>query len=654
MAIEDSDQNLLDEAIACEAARDRALGSRAKTSGAVDDMIARFQGPARSEADAATLTDAPENFEYKYVSHGLSDISFQHPMVSVTTTDMASELHVRALQVGMNRWIKDVKYRNITRITAPDYFFAWFVLIASVEEDVSGPEFTFVNPSDPDQKVRRRGKGMRPVSRRIPFRRAFTDRYASGPYDHRLAGHVVVVDKEDLLKTAREHPEEGWHADIIEGIGVDSSKDLLAREKNADNGPSRREIVYRQIWVRDAVITDEEFEEAGIEEADEHLYHGKLYYICDSVAGTGARGIRKPQPYRGPRWGPYTFGGTYTVPDKAYMVSPLMPVKCKVDWINRLQASANASDEAYGKIIITNNPELARIIKDGRHDFVFGSEEAFEANKSAGTFEKGGSTAPQQTALAIAKASLAEESGLTEQRQGETGAANSASEAVIADTASSKRAAVIKNEFLDAHAQHLTTIAWYLWHEEDVAFRLSPEEGQMLGFDAVAMGEQPVFYGGGAPKDTFDAASITIDPYSTEFTSAATQQRQIGFRIQMYTQLGPLIPMTPWINWASEMRRIAQLANDPSIADMFNLEVAAQMAQSQALADNAAQEAPQAQPTLTGDSKAKNTLMIQPKPTSGQTGAGTHQGAPSKPASSANPGRSFGSSAGKASKVGAA
>ena len=596
----------------------------------VKDMVARYMGPSR-----AALEGAPVNHEFKYISLGLSWLAYSNPRVKISTTDVDPDGHVRALQVGMNRWIRDTDYRSVMRQSAMDFFFAWSVLLASERPAPELGEMELLGGT--------RGIAWRPYSKRIPYDLAFLDPLAQSPYDVRYAGHTTSADKDDLLREARDNPKSGWRAEVIRGLSDDTGVYALERDTRL-NVPTRREIAYHQMWVRDAHITDDEFARAGIAKKDRHLYHGKLFFISpDTSSEEGAAFIRDPQLYYGPRWGPYTFIGSYLVPDESHYLSPLMPLKANVDALNRLVESANRSDEAYARMVFTNDETVASAIKNGSHDYVY-CIDGFE-NKLAQSYEKGGSTTQQQAAIALRKKEIEEASGLTDAQRGAVGQANSASEAVIADASASARVGAIKQEFLDGHRRHLMTHAWYMWHDDEIAMKLSAQDAAQLGISAVAVGDlqpQPMFWGGGGPKDSFDSADLVIEPMSVAHQSQQQQQQRLNALIEIVNVVGPLVtnPAMAHVNWPLIERAISEAIDLPGMEEVFDLSVAAQIAQSQVLMAYAEQMQAQKSAHLSGD-VGGGVLKL------GNGSGRPREGGPNPTPQGKRPGRSLGSAAGK-------
>jgi hypothetical protein len=644
MAIKVTSSNLTRLISSAEKARDRRLRG-------VKDMIARYQGPER--AGDTSGNDAPENHEFSFSSLMQSRRAYDVPTVRTATALTSSETDARILQVGLNRWIRDTRYRSVMRETSTDYDFAWPVLL------------TTERPATELAEDKERGIAWRPYVKRVPFKTAFWDPLASTREEVRFAGHMEVADREDLIREAEENPDSGWDAKALRDIAADSGVSKLKRE-TIEDAPSRDELAFYQVWVRDAEITDEEFEAEGIADDSRHLYHGKLYYL--PVDGSGvdpAKGdegnfdifLRKPQLYYGPQWGPYEFNGAFVVPDDPFPLSPLMPNKASVDALNRLVAQANASDENYGRFIASGDDTVGDQIRNARHDFVIVIDGLGQEGKTATTLEKGGSTTQQQSAIALRREQVGRNTGMTEMQQAAVGQSNSASEAVIANSSAEARVAVIDREFIEIHNRALTTVAWYLWHDEDVVFPLSRSDADELGIDAIGEDGKPATFRGGLDhtgkpigRDSFYQLEVVIEITSVQRASEQKLKAQFTGMMEYLTWAAATLPTAPWLKADKITDAAADMLDLPKLRSVVNMEALREWSEAQAMA--LFQQPPQGEqpaPKLAGDVGGKVLQMP-----GANTGGPPREGGPNKPAQGKQPGRSVGTQAGKAAKMGAA
>ena len=640
MVIQVTASNLTRLISSSEKARDKRLRG-------VKDMIARYQGPER--AGDTSGNDAPENHEFSVSSLTEAFRAHDVPFAQVTTALNSADRDARALQAGLNRWMRDTNYRSVMRETSKDYDFAWAVTL------------TTERPAPELGEHAERGIPWRPYVKRIPFKTAFWDPLATSAEEVRFAGHMEVADRQDLIRQGEEDEDSGWDVEALKAIAADSGVTKLKRETIEDS-PSRDEIAYYQIWVRDAEITDEEFAEAGVAEDERHLYHGKLYYLpveggaaefIDRAKGDSSFDVflRKPQLYYGPQCGPYTFFGAYVVPDDPFPLSVLMPNKAEVDALNRLVASANSSDENYAKFTVSGDDALADQIKNAKHDFVYTVDGLGQDGKTAIVLEKGGSSNQQQAQIAMRRDRLGRNTGLTEMQQAATGVSNSASEAVIANSSAEARMSVQNLEFFAGHDRTATIVSWYLWHDDSVVFPLSQAEAQEAGIDAVGQdGEAPpqqFFFGGKPPsRDSFHQLEVRIEITSVQRVSE--QQRKLKFAgmIEYLTWAAQTFPVAPWMRADIVTETAADLLGIPELTRVVNMESLRLMSEALAMQTFGQQPGQEGQqgPKLAGDMGGR--VLQMPKPAGGPEPK--REGGPNKPAAGKNPGRSVGTQAGKA------
>lgn len=654
-------KNLLDEIEFAEQERDRRLVG-------VDESIARYQGPDR--ASATSRAAAPENVEYEFVSYMNAVLAFDRPVVSVESPMVSKQNDVMALEVGLNRWIRDAKLRQEMAQAVPDFCFAWAVYCTS---ERPAPELGEVTFEDQNGKTRR-GIPNRPYTKRIPFKVAFKDPLSTNPYDMRYAGHWEITDKTTLLRRAKEDKDGGWRVEAIQGMPTDSDLKRAGRKCRSGPNPSRDEVAICQLWVADAEI---DWAEYDIPEADRELYHGMLYDIAPAIGETAQNEsmlLRDPRPFFGPRWGPYTYIGANIVPDDAYFISPLQPVRSSIAMYNAVNDTADRAMQNYKRFTLVDDLEedLADKIKLGKHDHVF-SVTAFERAKIE-TVEVGGVSNQMAAHLGMMKEKVDRNLGLSDVQRGAINGAGSATEVALATQASSARLAVMERNWNYGHAQMLLTVAWYFWHDDEVAQPISMQEAMQIGVQAPEMievdgegnpvvlngqvkaAQQYIFGGTDEEDDSFDSLDLEILPYSMRRMSDQEQQMRSVFLTNYAVQIAPVIPMSPHIDWNLLNRALAKLTGIHELRSLVNLQAAADMAQSQALAqyaEMAATDGPQPAKNAGGSaSKAAQPPKAAANAQMGPNGGGGSANA-ANPKPAPSPGRSAGGKGGAAATASA-
>ena len=646
-------ENLMQEIESAQRARDEKLRG-------VSDSIARYQGPDRGGRTSGG--DAPENVEFEYISYMMPSQVFDRPRVVCESTLLSRQDDAMAIQVGLNRWIRDTRFREPCLQACLDTQFSWTCLVTS---NVPAPELGEV-----EFKGGRRGIVNRPFVKRISNKVAFKDPTATSPYDMRFAGHAIIADKDDLLAQADANHDEGWIPEIIRGLATDTDLAMAGR-RDTPNAPTRDEVTYYQVWVSDAKIDWKEYPEIPVK--DRKRYHGKLFYISTSLTQQGQRKqdwIRKPQPFYGPRSGPYEFIGTHLVPDDADFMATTQPMRSTIKVYNDLADVANRAQRNYKRIILVNDlqDDLPALIRDSKHEHVY-SLPGYERG-SAESLELGGVTNQMGTHLALLKDRVDRGLGMSDAQRGAVTGDASATENALAAEASSARMSYAKKQFTEGIQRVLNTVAWYLWYDDEVSFPISLEEfaatgGELedlmsLNKDGTVYVTQPRYYGGveeeAGEGDSFDGLELEIQPYSMERMSEAKAAQNATTIMNLLSVVLPMVRMYPEGQWDWILKTLEQNTGISDLAQMVNLQVAADMAQSEALMKQAEFQQNDG-PRMGGDSKAS-------KPPSGGQSAPAAPASPTqqpqsnvqKPKAGGLPGRTTGGSQGAkaAQSVGAA
>lgn len=611
----------------------------------VSDSIARYQG--RDRGGNILDSDAPENVEFEFVSYMLPSLIFDRPIMSMDTPLLSKQEEVLALEVGTNRWVKDTRMREPLAVAAVDYCFAWAVLLTS---SAPAPDL-----GESDLSGGRRGIPNRPYTKRVSFRTAFRDPLATNPYEYRFAGHDMVADKSDLIKRAEEAPEsEGWNLEVIRRLATDSDLQRIGR-KPVSGQPTRNEVVYTQVWVADAQPDWDDYPDWS--ESDRKRCHGMLFFFSDAMdtAGGGeikSEWIRKPQPYYGPRWGPYVFIGEHIVPDDPTWMGPMQAVASSIRFYNDVNRTAIEQVRAYKRLILTNDPdgELPDLIRNGRMDNVY-NVIGYERGQAEG-FEIGGVTNQSAAHLAMLKDIVDRGLGMSDVQRGAATGAASATENALAAESASARIALAKKQWADGVSMAIKTAAWYLCHDEDVSFPIGMEEAMAIGQDPsqyVEIGDdgprviQPRYFGGTDDEDWFDTLELELQPWSMERMSEARAQSELVFLQNWVTVMGPLVPQMPWIQWQKLERAAVKRTGIQDLRGMFDLSVAAEMAQVEALYRQAQAQASDG-PRLASDVAKSKGNASGPAPT-----GGVQASAPAKPKPKPLQGRTMGGTSGQAS-----
>lgn len=540
-------------------------------------------GYARSrQGDKPMDGTLPENPAYEYLSLMIPTIAFDNPRVRVKTRRPGRQKPVaKAMELGINRWVVDTQYRSHSVRMA--YDMAMFMGASIVTETAQdryghGAEDEAALPTWP-------------VVDRIPPHRFAMDPLASHWHEARWLGHMVIWDKDDLLEEAKE-PDSGWDAEMVRQLAEETGLKDAGRPNDAANrAPKRGEVVCWEVWVP-------EYTEKGWPGPDEGFHGGIFTVVLGQAPKDGQEAqkdgktktselawVRKPRPFYGPRWGPYTVYGAYHEPDSPTPLAPLMAVAAQMEDLNDHARSVARSSTMYKRGVIIDSPDkkLINNIKSTPDGYVFSGAGVEPDNIIQ--FEIGGVTEQQLNQFGIVKSRLDRMLAMADAQRGAVTGKGTATENTIADEASGKRLAFLKQQFTDATARELRTIAWFMYHDDRVVFPLGEDAAQELGAPPQA---DLHFHGGDVTDDggstergsgaTFDDLELDIEPYSMEHTSEGVLQTRMLQGVQMVTELLPMVREYPEVQWRDVFAQVGDALNNPSMQDWVDFDKAQQMA----------------------------------------------------------------------------
>lgn len=513
------------------------------------DTIERYHGPAYRDDRADAWTDDPENFYHEYVSMVLPRIIHDNPKFRIRNGNPIIDMLVgKRLQLAMNRWVRITGLRKTLERIATDMLFSY------------GVGLTVSEPRPEVRQIDGRGPYL-PRVYRISPERFFIDPAASNIEDARYLGHCYAVDKEDLIKRAE--TDKSWDAQAIEDIASNTDLDY-ARDDVGRNILDRKELAVYEVWVP-------EISSDVAEQVDEMLNLGVLNgMIYTFVKGRNSETkwdgyIRAPIPYYGPRGGPYTVFGVYTVPDDPYPLSPLVAVKSQVDDLNAHLKSMRSSAAAYKRMIMVDarNSKLAQDIKDRPHDYIVVSE-SLDKDRIL-NLEVGGITGQQVQYSQLAQDRLDRVSGMHDAMRGNISGTATATEVAVAESSATMRMAHLKRQFQEAVDMLGRSVSWYMWHDNRIVIPLGKEAVAQL------MEAEPVFQGGiGMPG--WEDLEVAVDSYSMERVSESLVQKRALELLQITTNVAQAAMMMPNVKWKEILGVVGDALNVPHLADMIDLQ----------------------------------------------------------------------------------
>lgn len=601
MALDTSPSNLLEEIRQAEKLVESVLSP-------MEDQVKRYHGDWFRKDRIPDEAPYTENHYYEYISLVVPRIIFDNPRVRVSTRRTGAYAEVsKAIGYAVNRWTRDVRLRKLLVKAATDMMFNYGVVMTT---RTPKPGYIPGANSRVDSMLDNQTEKVPfwPSAVRIPQQRFFMDPLAQDEDDARFKGHKWVIDKEDLIALAKKHPDQGWKLDVIENLPADSDLDTL-KDRDESDVP-RREVICYDVWVPEADNEEGKTEKEG--------YHGKIYTLA--VGSTDNVNdpiyIREPQPYYGPRWGPYTMFGVYGVPNELYKLSPLVAVETQVQELNHHAQAVSRSAARYKKFVAyeKSDPESQQLIDspDGYAVGVSGIE-----NTKFIEATLGGTDRVQVEVMQLMKERLDRNSGIHDAQRGNVSGKGTATEVAVADEASSARMAFVKQQFADSVERLLRTVAWYCYHDDAIIFP--------LGEDAEAeFGPDPLFRGGNpAPGSglSFDDLELEIEPYSMERTTEGLQQKRASELFAIVQQAAQMVPMAPWVNWKQLLDIVGDAYNTPYLGDIVDVEAAIEQ---QATAQEASKPRTVRQSGVTGAMKQVQAAVGQGR--RGQPASGPPQG----------------------------
>lgn len=521
-------------------------------------LIERFHGPAYRAIDGHE--DDPENFVHEYVALLLPRIVHDSPKVRVKSArPVTQSMTAGLLQIGVNRWCKMTKVRNTLERIATDMLLGYGVGMV-VNEPRKG--YREIDGGEP----------FLPRLYRISPDRFFIDPAATNVEDARYMGHCWVIDRDDLLAQAEN--EDGWDSEVINRVadnsGIDEVREGYSGKRDI---PDRKEMVVYEVFVPE--VRDDD-----IEEIDEALgtqaFSGTIYTMIKGQSADGKKSdagfVRKPRPYYGPRTGPYTMYGAYTVPDDPYPLSPIIALVPQMDDVNHHLRSMRYSASAYKRIIAVDsrNAKLAQDIRD-KDDLYVVLADGIDPSQIV-PMEIGGITPQQVQYSSMAQDRLDRVSGVHDAMRGNITGQPTATEISVAESSSGLRMAHLKRQFQESVNETMRNVAWFLFHDRKVVFP--------LGEDGIAiMGEPEPMFSASAMVGVFDDLDLDIDAMSMERVSDMVLQKRAMEMLQLISTMSQQILAAPHVKWNEVMSMVGDAMNIPNFADLIDQQKVMQMQQ---------------------------------------------------------------------------
>jgi hypothetical protein len=547
------------------------------------------------------------------VSYILPQICSQNPRVkfgSLRIDEVADE--AKALEIAINRWIKDTDHRTHLRQMGFDLGFAY------------GVSFTRPTPLPWLQGADKDDVAWRPQCERINQRLFAIDPVSDGPWNARYMTHTVIQDRDAMLEWAKDHPEEGWNKKAIEQASGCSPYDIT---KQGQDVPDRGQVAYRVVWCP-------EVDSKGKDD-DPESYNGTIYTIdLNPSSSAEVEWLREPYAFMGPRWGPYTVFGAYGVPGCPYPLGPLTANEAAFKEVNALslanfQRARNKKDVGlYDKA----NEGEARDIAKAPHGSTVGIT-GFESTKFD-VMKLGGIDQVDVAQLEMARAMAERGIGINASQQGQIDTGSLATEIMAASAASNVRTADNAAQMDAGTTRELSTVAWYMHKFDKVHVPLTKEDkAQLFAGMPPEIVQQfmdlPLAWSGKGNKASFDSLELEIEPYSMKRKDEPMMQQRAMQALQIGIEVGPAVIANPHIRFKTLLKGAGDAMNWPGFEDILDEEKAGAMtmlALQGAVEPMESKPQKSAQPRLGGDSGQKPQGFKSPAGSSMKTqkpGAGS-------------------------------
>lgn len=479
----------------------------------------------------------PEPFAYSFVSNMLPSLIAANPAAIVSARRIIGHQMVKdAIQSGLKGWINDVNFKIELERVVEDFLFFRGILLHHIEDD-----------------TRWSAGAVRPNVRRIDYRMAGGDSLASSVHEAEFLFHKFYVSLDELMGDPDALPEAVQQLSAYTGGDQDTQTPSSPPYRKGEESTLRRNrVCLYSVWLRRAnVIRIIAKEKEALE-----VYAEREYY--------------------GPESGPYQMFDAYPVPGQFYPLSPLVAVQ---DQVLDLQVHARSTSRAAAgrKSVVLVDGAVANLAEDIKHA---GDREVIAVNGFNGsqvqTVELGGVSPHQYEYLKFLRDRLDRHAGMTETMRGNVGGADSATEAHIANEALSARTEYLKGKVLEATAQSLKKIGWFMFHTTGIIIPVNQRD------PTTGMETEGLFFGGPVPgMDTgaWEDYSIKIEPYSMQRVSEQTLQRRAMDWATFIMQVSPQMPMIPWVRWMELIRSVGQSMNQEDADKLLIPEMLGMMTQ---------------------------------------------------------------------------
>ena len=501
--------------------------------------------------------DSQDGTHFEFVALMMARLAFRVPRVSVTSSRAGAQEEIAvATKHALNRVIRDSNYRHTQRQSALDFLFNFSVMhLSRVESPLYGGEESEINP-------------MWPEANRISQKAYFRDPMALDDMGLvRYEGHDTFLDKEDLIRIAEEENKKERNAKLHWDLeAIDAAPEGSFDDDGKVDVPSRKQVCLTTVWVRGYEDKDHPGTDKG--------YNGTVfYYASGPEEGDDAMLLVKQEPFYGPPWGPYYVGTAYSVPDAPLGLSPLTAAETQIREQQRHAKAVGDSAASFKKLLFVDSPDntLGQRVANSPHLHVH-NVAGLERNRMVeATF--GGADTQSVQYLQLCRDRVDRMLGISEAMRGVATGQATATETALAGQAGGVRMAWIQGSFIELHERLFRGMAWYLYHDNEVAIPLSREAAEELGTNPeIGL----VYRGGDEDRESGFAwadLELNIELRSTEHESDEAKLVKVQTGGQLLMNVAQLAPAAPWVDWEAVIRIQGEALGLPRLHELWDEDI---------------------------------------------------------------------------------
>lgn len=507
-------------------------------------------------------SEVPENPAFEWFATMKAQFISGQPQYTLRPmrADLAKNLKSASIAHSLNRLARDQNWKRGLEKLMVDWGFrraSWRLNIRSEPHLDRGPLDTPV---------------MRPYWTRVPPKRLIYDARALEWEETLMRGDEQVVSKSALQRyVKRMPPSEGWLPEVIDGLAVGAGMERILSQKELQSG-NRDDLVVRMIWFPDEQLDEDMGPEQG--------FFGTVRWYAESERNQGRKHcgnlveIRKPQPWFGPRTGPYGMQGQHYVPDQVEPLSMLIALRHVAKSFGVRSKTMEDAMSQYRRFAVAGGAagrrDIVRNIKNAKHNSVLGIP-GFDG-KNIKEVTTGGIDAAMSAAYQFDAERVERIMGLSNAQRGQTKAGVTATAEIQAAGGANARAAGTRDNFYDMVREIGYGIAWMMDANENFYMTLPPAIAEQTGVSIGAI------RGGRKDGESFDDYELNVEPLSMKYRSEEEKQAVAQMELELFSKLAPLVPQTIWWDSEQTLRQIGEAYGIVDLPERLNWPLAEQIA----------------------------------------------------------------------------